>query len=179
FLVNRFLTEFDRALEGHSPATIVEIGMGEGVMAERLTSAFPEARLLGVDLFDPRLVEEWARKGLTGVVADACHLPLPDDSVDLAVAVEVLEHIPDPAAALAEIARIGRGRVVLSVPLEPLWRAGNIARGRYLSEWGNTPGHLNHFSRRGFVRLVERFLTVEKVVQPLPWTFVVARAPAA
>ena len=39
-------------------------------------------------------------------------------------------------------------------PREPLWRGLNIARGAYLKDLGNTPGHLNHWSKRGFVALL-------------------------
>jgi 2-polyprenyl-3-methyl-5-hydroxy-6-metoxy-1,4-benzoquinol methylase len=91
------------------------------------------------------------------------------------LAIEVLEHLADPTVALAEIARVARGTVVLSVPLEPLWRIGNLLRGRYVSAWGNTPGHIGHWRRREFVRLVSDFLEVVAVSSPVPWTMVAAR----
>ena len=91
---------------------------------------------------------------------------------DLVLALEVLEHVPDPDAVLAEIARVGTGDVVLSVPWEPVWRLGNLARGRYVSELGNTPGHIQHFGRGAFRRLVGRHLAVRAVRRPFPWTFV-------
>jgi hypothetical protein len=65
--------------------------------------------------------------------------------------------------------------VVLSVPSEPVWRIGNMARGRYLRQWGNTPGHVNHWGKRGFVRAVSRHFEVEDVASPLPWTMLRAR----
>ena len=39
-------------------------------------------------------------------------------------------------------------------PFEPVWRLGNMARGRYLKDLGNTPGHVNHWSRWSFRRFV-------------------------
>lgn len=178
-LMDRFLAALDGAVAGLSPASIVEVGMGEGEVAGRMRRRFPAATLAGVDLFSPDLAEIWRRRELSGVVADARRLPFRDGCADLVLAIEVLEHIDDPGSALAEMARVGRGRVVLSVPLEPLWRMGNLLRRRYVREWGNTPGHVNHFSRRGFVALVARHLEVVKVYSPLPWTLVVAEVPRA
>ncbi|MCA9691003.1 MAG: hypothetical protein KC636_15460, partial [Myxococcales bacterium] len=83
---------------------------------------------------------------------------------------EVLEHLEDPAAGLAELARVARGHVLLSTPWEPAWRAMNVARGRYLRALGNTPGHIQHFSRRGLLRLAQTRLDVVAVRRPLPWT---------
>lgn len=178
-LMARFLRTLDAAITGEVPSWIIEIGMGEGEIAMRLREAFPDALFAGIDLPTPVLAEHWTRRGLNGVVADACQLPFRDDSADLVLAIEVLEHLPDPETALAEMARVGRGKVVLSVPLEPLWRVGNLARRRYIKDWGNTPGHVNHFSRRSFVSLVGRHLDVRDVLRPLPWTLVVATVPTS
>lgn len=171
-LVDGFLRAFDDALPGRAVTTVVEVGAGEGVIAERVARRYPEAGVCPLDLPDPRLGSSWRRKGLNGAYADAVRLPARDGAADLVVCIEVLEHLPDPAAALAEIARVASADVVLSVPLEPLWRVGNVLRGRYLADWGNTPGHLNHWSRRGFVRFVSRHLDVLEVRSPLPWTLV-------
>jgi hypothetical protein len=87
----------------------------------------------------------------------------------------VLEHVPDPQRTLAEMARVARRHLLVSVPREPLWRAINMARGAYLRDLGNTPGHVNHWSKRGFVSLLSRHGTVEEVRSPLPWTMLLVR----
>jgi ubiquinone/menaquinone biosynthesis C-methylase UbiE len=171
-----FLGRLDRALANTSPARIIEVGMGEGMITDRVRRRFPQACVMGLDLEDRDLQDSWRRNGLSGVIGDACRLPFADKSADLVLAIEVLEHLHDPGAALVELARVSRDRVVVSVPLEPLWRIGNLARRRYVSDWGNTPGHLQHWSRRGFASLVARHLEVLEVHQPLPWTMVVARS---
>ncbi len=76
------------------------------------------------------------------------------------------------ARRVAEVARVGTGAVVLSVPWEPVWRLGNLVRGRYVSDLGDTPGHIQHFGRGAFRRLVGRHLEVRAVRRPFPWTFV-------
>jgi hypothetical protein len=91
------------------------------------------------------------------------------------MAIEVLEHVMDTDAALAELVRVSRGEMVLSVPREPIWRVANMARGKYLADLGNTPGHVQHWSRRGFAELVGSQLEVVSVSTPFPWTMIEAR----
>src|ERR1019366_1064258 len=85
---------------------------------------------------------------------NAEQLDFAGDEFELVAATEVLEHVPDPERVLAEMARVARGHLLVSVPHEPLWRVLNVARGAYLRELGNTPGHLNHWSRRAFVGML-------------------------
>src|SRR3546814_20192987 len=96
------------------------------------------ATVIGIDLYDPALAEEWRQRGGMGAFADVMCLPFPDDSFDLVLGIEVLEHVPVPDRALSEIRRVGRESFVLSVPREPIWRMANVARGRYLRDLGHT-----------------------------------------
>ena len=121
------------------------------------------------------LAAEWRTRGFVGVFADIARLPFPPLAFDLVMAIEVLEHVHDPVAALAEFVRVSRGRLVLSVPREPIWRVANMARGKYLADLGNTPGHVQHWSRRTFVELVGSQLEVVNVSTPFPWTMIEAR----
>ena len=53
-----------------------------------------------------------------------------------------------------------------------MWRILNVARGKYWSSFGNTPGHVQHFSRRAVINLVESRLKIAEVGHPFPWTIV-------
>ena len=173
-LMRGFLRAFERALPAVAPDRVLEVGAGEGRLLERVRNRFPAAQCLAAEL-SPRLAATARRQtGLPYVAQSAEALGIRDSSVDLVVACEVLEHLTDPRRALDEIARVARGRVVLSVPCEPLWRALNVARGAYLRELGNTPGHVQHWSRRGFVAFVAQRLRVIEVWTPLPWTVIAA-----
>jgi SAM-dependent methyltransferase len=165
-----FFGALDRMLDGLTPSVVVEIGAGEGRVTERLVRHFPDATVVGLDLPSTDLADEWDSIEIPMFFGDATRMPFTDRSIDLVVGLEVLEHIPDPERALADIARVCRGPVVLSVPREPIWRAGNMARGRYLGQLGNTPGHVNHWSARGFTRFVDKHFAVQSVAKPLPWT---------
>jgi ubiquinone/menaquinone biosynthesis C-methylase UbiE len=128
-----------------------------------------------LDLPDPELAANWSDIPAGGVQGSVEDLPFPDRSADLVMAIEVLEHVPNPDLALREIARVSAGDVIVSVPREPIWRIGNMARGRYLRDLGNTPGHIQHWSRRSFEQLVARHLEIVSVAAPVPWTMIHAR----
>ena len=174
-MMRGFMTALDEALAGLAPRVVVEVGAGEGRITERLRERFPDATVVGLDLPDSDLASDWQQVEAPMLFGDATRLPFVDGIADLVVAMEVLEHVPQPERALRELARIGRDAFVLSVPREPIWRAGNMARGRYLRDLGNTPGHVNHWSARGFRGFVTEGLRVERTWTPLPWTMVRAR----
>ena len=158
------------------PGRALEVGCGEGVIADKLTRRFAE--VVALDLPDAGLRADW--RGYVGprfLHASAHALPFADDQFDVVVAAEVLEHLPDPDQGLAEMARVGRRHLVLSVPHEPIFRGCNLAAGRYVRDLGNTPGHLNHWTRRGFVRFVSQVAQVRAVTSPFPWTTIWATLP--
>ncbi|MGI8558056.1 MAG: class I SAM-dependent methyltransferase [Solirubrobacteraceae bacterium] len=160
------------------PGSLLDIGCGEGVLTHKWAQQLAGRRVVGIDLEDPTLRAHWERctaPNLEYRVMKAQHLPFADDEFALATAIEVLEHVPDPEHTVAEMARCASEHLLVSVPREPLWRMLNIARGAYLRELGNTPGHLNHFSRRSFARLLARHGTVVETRSPFPWTMLLVR----
>ncbi len=175
-LMDGFMRALDEALPAESPGTVFELGMGEGEIADRIRRRYGNVQFTGLDLPDDGLAGEWRARTLQGVFGDAGALPIRDHSVDLVLAIEVLEHLPAPERALQELARIARRDVVVSVPNEPTWRALNMVRGSYLKEWGNTPGHIQHWSAKRFAAMVGDHFEVVSVSKPLPWTVVRARA---
>lgn len=174
-LMNGFFGALDRLVGELRPRRILEVGVGEGEVSERLAERFPTAAIVGLDLPDPELAAQWRAGGLSCMFGDATALPAPDDAFDLVVAIEVFEHFDDPQGALRELSRVCSSDLLASVPFEPIWRIGNMARGRYLRDLGNTPGHVNHWTRRGFTGFVETEFDVGRVASPLPWTMVGAR----
>jgi SAM-dependent methyltransferase len=171
-MMSGFMGALDGMLDALAPRRILEVGVGEGHVTARVRERFPDVAIVGVDLPDEELAGDWQAAGLACVFGDATRLPTPDDAFDLVLAIEVLEHIPSPDAALAELARVCSGTLIASVPFEPIWRAGNMARGRYVRDLGNTPGHVNHWTRWSFTRFVGQRFVVEQVKNPLPWTMV-------
>ena len=134
--------------------------------------------MVGLDLEEESIQAGWSQRQAPNLeyrVMKAENLPFADDEFDVASAIEVLEHVPDPAHTLAEMARCAHSHLLVSVPREPLWRMLNLARGAYWSSAGNTPGHLNHWSARSFVALLSGFGEVIEVRAPFPWTMALVR----
>ncbi len=181
-LARRLMAGFERDLDEllalADPASLLDVGCGEGVLVHRWAQRLDGRRIVGIDLEEESIQAGWAQRQAPNLeyrVMPAESLPFADGEFDLASAIEVLEHVPDPAHTLAEMARCASRHLLVSVPREPLWRGLNMARGAYLRELGNTPGHLNHWSRRSFVRLLARHGTVAEVRSPFPWTMLLVR----
>ena len=136
---------------------------------------------MGIDLEDPKHAAQWTRRqrpNLTFTAMEVERLEFADDEFELVAATEVLEHVTDPERALAEMARVASRYLLVSVPHEPLWRVLNVARGAYLRQLGNTPGHLNHWTRRSFVSLLGRYGEVMQTRAPFPWTMLLVAVRA-
>jgi ubiquinone/menaquinone biosynthesis C-methylase UbiE len=152
--------------------TVLEVGCGEGKLATRLIRNAPTpARYLATDVSLDTITAELDPR-IETAVASAYELPFASESFDIVVCCEVLEHLEDPGRGLAEIARVARERVLISTPWEPVWRAMNMARGKYLRELGNTPGHVQNFSRAALERLAAGHLHIHGMRTPLPWTVI-------
>jgi 2-polyprenyl-3-methyl-5-hydroxy-6-metoxy-1,4-benzoquinol methylase len=177
-LMAGFHATLDELWDRAAPGSVLDVGCGEGVLTLQWADRLADGRVVGIDLDDPKLRAEWdkrARANLEFRAEEATSLSFDDDEFDLACAIEVLEHVPEPEATLAEMGRVARRHLLVSVPREPLWRGLNMARGAYLRDLGNTPGHVNHWSKQSFVSLLARYGTVEQARSPFPWTMLLVR----
>ena len=183
-VVRRLMAGFERTLdellERAAPSSVLDVGCGEGVLTHKWAQRLRDGRVVGLDLEDPVIQAEWVKRTAPNLeyrIMKAERLPFADGEFELAAAIEVLEHVPEPEHTVAEMARVARGgHLLVSVPREPLWRGLNLARGAYVKELGNTPGHLNHWSRKAFVELLSAHGTVEEIRSPFPWTMLLVRA---
>ncbi len=176
-LMRGFLASFDRLCAAVPIGSAFEVGCGEGELAARLMRR--GVRVGGIDI-DAATVAEANRRHAPAGAGPIFHagniydLQPGQIRADLLICCEVLEHVADPELALARLAAQQAPFLLLSVPNEPLWRMLNMARLAYLKDWGNTPGHIQHWSRAGFVRMVGRLFDVRAVETPIPWTVVLA-----
>jgi 2-polyprenyl-3-methyl-5-hydroxy-6-metoxy-1,4-benzoquinol methylase len=173
-----FEAALDDLFRKASPSSVLDVGCGEGVLVQRWARQLGQARVVGIDLEEDSIQAGWAEHQAPNLeyrVMQAENLPFAADEFDLACAIEVLEHVPDPEHTVAEMARCAAGHLLVSVPREPLWRMLNMARGAYWPALGNTPGHLNHWSRRSFVGMLARHGEVAEVRTPFPWTMLLVR----
>jgi 2-polyprenyl-3-methyl-5-hydroxy-6-metoxy-1,4-benzoquinol methylase len=181
-LVGGFIASLEELVARSGAREAHEVGCGEGELALRLAGR--GLRVRGTDA-SPEVIEEARRRAeVAGTRIDYRAAPIdaldPDrDAAELIVCCEVLEHLPDPADGLARVASLARPWLIVSVPREPLWRALNLARLKYVSALGNTPGHVGHWSRAAFLGLLRSRVEVLAVRSPLPWTMALCRADRA
>jgi 2-polyprenyl-3-methyl-5-hydroxy-6-metoxy-1,4-benzoquinol methylase len=181
-VVRRLMAGFERTLDElfvrAAPQSLLDVGCGEAILTYKWAERLAPRRVVGIDLADPAIQAEWEKRRAANLdyrVMKAENLPFGDGEFDVATAIEVLEHVPDPAHTVAEMARVASGHLLVSVPREPLWRALNVARGAYLKDLGNTPGHVNHWSKRSFVKLLAEHGEVVEARSPFPWTMLLVQ----
>jgi 2-polyprenyl-3-methyl-5-hydroxy-6-metoxy-1,4-benzoquinol methylase len=177
-LVDGFMAALADLAERSGAKQAHEVGCGEGFLSTMLAQGGLVVR--GSDISAAAVATARQRAAALGLplafrVADLHDLRPEEDGAELVVCCEVLEHLVDPARALALLARLAQPHLIVSVPREPLWRMLNMARGRYWAALGNTPGHLQHWSARGFLALLEDHVEVREVRTPLPWTMALCR----
>ncbi|KVQ63132.1 class I SAM-dependent methyltransferase [Burkholderia territorii] len=182
-IVRRLMRGFHEALTDvvaqAAPSSIHEIGCGEGYWVLRWRQQGLQAT--GSD-FSGRVIEI-AKENAMARGIDPAHfsrrdvydLRPHDVQADLVVCCEVLEHLEQPDVALRNIQALGARHVIFSVPREPIWSAMNLARGKYLSALGNTPGHIQRWSTRAFLSFISTRFEIVCVRTPLPWTMLLCR----
>jgi len=156
------------------PIRILDVGCGTGEITARLAELYPEATLLGIDLIEPHLETARRRCAAYGArvsfrSADAFALPFGDDELDLVVCRHVLQAVPRPSDAIAEMVRVLRpgGRLHLLVEdygmihmhptrldVDRFWAEGPAA-------YGAATGVDLHIGRTGYGRL--RTMPVDEI----------------
>jgi len=123
---------------------VVDVAAGTAGVTLALASRSPASRVVGVDLSAPMLGEgrrRVAAAGSAGQVRLVCgrgeQLPLPDAAADALTFTYLLRYVPDPAAALAELARVLKPGAVMAslefaVPSGPIWWPSWFAYTRFL-----------------------------------------------
>lgn len=90
-----------------TPRKVLDVGCASGWFLSRFSKVFPQANCFGVDIYDEAV--EYAKKRyshITFKIADAHKIPFKEESFDLVVCTEVLEHVDDPKSVVLEIKRV-------------------------------------------------------------------------
>ncbi|PDW04577.1 class I SAM-dependent methyltransferase [Candidatus Viridilinea mediisalina] len=177
YLLGRFHTAAGALLARIEPRPlqILDAGCGEGFAMREVLAELPGA-VLGLDGSAGALrVAEELNPGRGFTAGDLYALPFLPGSFDLVVCMEVLEHLDQPERGLAELLRVSRDWLLLSVPNEPLFRGANFLRGKNVAAWGNDPGHVNHWSAWAFRRFVGRHCRIVATCTSFPWTLALCR----
>ena len=174
-LMGRFIAKVLGHVEDSKPKSVLDIGCGEGVITEMIGRQFPNGMVVGTDIDEGLLYKGTSSDVNNLVVSEMPFHCFQPNSFDLVIMTEVLEHLEQPKAALKAISKITKGYALITVPHEPIWRIENMLRLKYLKDWGNTPGHIQHFSKGSFYRLLEEVFSEVRVSTSFPWLVAICR----
>lgn len=174
FLINNFYTTLTDLAKPLSPNTILDAGCGEGFTMNRLTKEKIGEKIEGVEYSkDALTLGKKLFPSLTFKEGSAYDLPYEDNSFDLVILTEVLEHLNEPEKALKEALRVSKKNILVSVPNEPFFMLGNFLRGKNISRLGNDPGHINHWTIISFQKFLKNNgLEIKKQKLPIPWIII-------
>jgi SAM-dependent methyltransferase len=153
---------------GIGPQSTLEVGCGDGALLCELHRRGFGGRLSGVEITDAAVAIARERAQIDSVERyDGAHLPDRDGAHDLGILSHVLEHVPDPPALLAEVARACNA-VIVEVPLE----ANMSARRAGKREHAEEVGHLQRLDREAVRAIVARagLHVAGEIEDPLPAT---------
>lgn len=177
YLVNNFFAALQQMLliaihDMEKCNSYLEIGCGEGEVFKRLEQNIKNefALITGLDI-DREALQD-AKSSIAWADFHGCSIYDATDyvqSADVLVCCEVLEHLEKPTDGLDILAKLCKGYMITSVPREPIWRMLNMSRGKYIRDFGNTPGHINHWNSRSFRKFLSPKFTIIKELRPLPW----------
>ena len=191
WMMKRFKDAIRELLDfmGKDFCQICEAGCGEGEITLFIKEMYPEAKIDAFDISERVIAEAEQRiKDISFYVGNIYTMEicksgeekrvLNKEKYDLVICSEVLEHLEHPECALQSIKGVcvDNGIILLSVPKEPIWRICNMVRGKYWKNLGNTPGHIQHWTKKNFCKMIEdNDLKIVSVRTPFPWTMVLAK----
>lgn len=160
----------------------LEVGCGEGNIIHHLIDKGVVGNIVAVDLQPEKLKSASQRNpGVDCLAADINRMIFKPDTFDYILAIEMFEHLPDPDRGMRELCRVAKqgAFLLISVPHEPFFHWGNLARGKYLDRMGKTPSHLNFWSRSQFRTFLEHYVEIHRefVVATFPWLLYLCRFP--
>jgi len=176
-LIGNFYKEFFKIVKPLRAVSILDVGCGEGFTLKKLEEKKIGKKNEGIDYSSDAIkIGRKIYPELNLSKGDVYDLKYPDNSFDLVICTEVLEHLENPAKAVAEMRRVTSKYIIFSVPNEPFFIMANFLRGKYLKSFGNHPEHINHWTFWGFEAFLKKNgLTVVKSKHPFAWSLVLSK----
>lgn len=177
FLTNQFKTNLLDLIRKTKALDIHELGCGEGYLSRYIYDNIHPKSFRGSDDSEEIIdtaKELHAKHGISFARRSIYDIS-DDDRAQLIICCEVLEHLEEPESALNRIHSLSPEFAVFSVPREPVWRLSNMLRFKYISDLGNTPGHIQHWSRNGFRSMISKYFEIDEMRTPYPWTMLLCR----
>lgn len=174
-LIGQFDLSLMKLLDCDEQSNLLELGCGEGRLA-RMIAAKYDCNYLATDFSHEIIKRAESLTHHSSIHYRVASIYEPEKYLgkyDFVVCCEVLEHLEHPEKSLKSLSNVNAEYFIFSVPNEPMWRILNVFRGKYLQDFGNTPGHLNHWSRKTFLNLLQNSaFKICEIKMPLPWIMV-------
>ena len=175
--LNNFLNTAVKTIRPLNIDSVLDVGCGEGFTLARLQKEKIGKEFEGIE-YDEEAIELGKKlyPRLTIKKGDIYRLPYKDNSFDLVVCTEVLEHLDNPRKAYKELVRVSRKYILVSVPNEPFFTWQRMARFQNILELGAHPEHIQHWTAPAFTKFVHvRGVKLITRKFPIPWTMVVLK----
>jgi len=170
YLVSRYFKTLDDMLGKLQVSSILDVGCGSAYVTNHLANLLRSTTVIGVDNNQLRLDIAYLRyPHLELQFADGTGLPFKNNQFDLVSLTQVLEHMEDPSLIINELYRVSNRYVFLSVPDDLLWRLGNLARGKYWSNFGNPEGHIRDWNKASLEEFLSKFFYSVEVRRCYIW----------
>jgi len=169
---------FLEAIKDLSHPKILEIGMGQGRFLKKIARFRPDAEFFGIDISRSAidLVKNDSHLNGTFLIGDAEKIPFPNNSFDVVVIMDVLEHVPNPEKVIAEVNRVLKhdGIFHFFVPCE----GQQFTLDRFLKKtnflgFGNFTkvhfGHIQYFSQSDIKKLASPYFLELSITYSSHW----------
>jgi 2-polyprenyl-3-methyl-5-hydroxy-6-metoxy-1,4-benzoquinol methylase len=176
-LIDNFYQNLSELISNLNIDNALEVGAGEGYSSLRIKNILPKNVIFEISEFEEELIEKIKANNIDAKVTQESiyELKKNNSEFDMIFCLEVLEHLEKPEKALSELARVTSKYAVISVPNEPWWRMLNMMRGKYWQDFGNTPGHIQHWNLNSIKQMAGKNFDLVKNASPLPWNILLLK----
>ena len=173
FLLWNFFKTLLGLIKERQVDSILDVGCGEGFTLNRFSENKVGKKLEGIEYNKSAIqLGQKIYPNIKIKQGNIYSLPYEDNSFDLVLCTEVLEHLEEPKKALKELVRVSKKYLVISVPNEPLFMSAQLIRGKNWSRFGNDIEHINHWTMFGFPKFIKQNSNAKILAKrfPFAWT---------
>lgn len=175
-LLDLFLKNINQIIDQtENISRILDAACGEGLVVKYIQDCQPNLNIDGFDISAQSVA--YAKQILPDnnfFIGDILNIKIKDNSYDLVMALEVLEHLASPLKALKELSRVSKKYVLISVPFEPWFSIGNLLSGKNIKRLGQDEDHRQFWTKRKIIKLISQEMDIKLVTISFPWTVILA-----